>query len=494
MTAQSVKQFCRRFPLIWLVLLFSPVYGQTAGEESCTIGVASGSATEDGRPLLWKTRDSSSPDNEVIFNTLFKYTFISVSNANDPSLPWMGVNEHGLSIVNSTISDLPTNSAGPGNGGLMRNVLGNCRTVTEFQHYLDSTNNTGRATHANYGVIDSTGAAAIFETGGSVYYKFDATGSSHGYVIRTNFTFTGGGTGGMERFDRSSVIIAGLVSGDTLNQRSILRYQMRDFSDEYSEPVPVPYPFTWSSSIPYGYIYCELSICRPTSVSAAVIHGVSPAEPAGLTTMWTILGQPATTVAVPYWPVGYTPDEADGVVSSDLCDKANELRALLFDYSASDKYINSYKLLDNSGKGLWSCLYPLEDSILYATEEYLDSIRLTGTLPAASMKTKEADIAKRVFAHLNTCMNTIMTGVKPDYQCKSAEIYPNPAVDKIYVVNDDGEALTISIYTLTGVNMLHAWLNESGINEVDVSRLSRGVYIIEIYRTGERSGRILVKL
>ena len=35
--------------------------------EGCTVGVASGRATPDGRPLLWKTRDGSAMNNEVYY-------------------------------------------------------------------------------------------------------------------------------------------------------------------------------------------------------------------------------------------------------------------------------------------------------------------------------------------------------------------------------------------------------------------------------------------
>lgn len=77
----------------------------------------------------------------------------------------MGVNEHGFAIINSAISDLPTNKQGIGNGALMKTVLGSCKTVVQFENYLKSTNKTGRATQANFAVMDTTGAAAIFETG-----------------------------------------------------------------------------------------------------------------------------------------------------------------------------------------------------------------------------------------------------------------------------------------------------------------------------------------
>ena len=128
------------------------------------------------------------------------------------------------------------------------------------------TNKIGRTTDANFAVIDTTGAAAIFETGNYVYWKFDAEDTPDGYVLRTNFSINGGGTGGIERYKRTQKLIADFHSGDSLNYKSILRYQMRDFSDAHSNQLPIPYLDSWEGR-PEGYIYNNLSICRHSSVS-----------------------------------------------------------------------------------------------------------------------------------------------------------------------------------------------------------------------------------
>jgi hypothetical protein len=49
--------------------IFAQFHTDIANEEDCTIGVASGKATPDGRPMIWKTRDTSAKDNEVYYNT-----------------------------------------------------------------------------------------------------------------------------------------------------------------------------------------------------------------------------------------------------------------------------------------------------------------------------------------------------------------------------------------------------------------------------------------
>ncbi|MCK4577498.1 MAG: hypothetical protein KAU50_01830, partial [Candidatus Marinimicrobia bacterium] len=363
----------------------------------CTIGVASGTATSDGRPMVWKTRDYiDKPNNEVDYNTSYKYKFIAVINAGE-SYVRMGVNEKGFAIVNSSAYDLPEGSTGPGNGLTMRHALGICATVAEFTHFLDSTNVTGRTTQGNLAVLDSTGAAALFEVGGNVYWKYDAADTAvapHGYVLRTNFAVNGDGSGsGLERYARQQTLIGEYHAGDSLNYRSIIRHQMRDFSDLDGNPVPVPYPGQWLPERPFGYIYTGVSICRYKSVSAAVIQGVLLGEFAGLSTMWTMLGQPASSITVPYWPVGNTPEEAIGNPTAPLCDVANQIKALLFDYATNSYYIDSYKLRDGSGGGLWTQTFPVEDSIFSAAETLLVQWR-TDTLLVNEMLAAETAYAE----------------------------------------------------------------------------------------------------
>jgi hypothetical protein len=458
------------------------IFGQMQKHEECTIGVAIGNVTADGRPLLWKTRDfSSSPNNEVKYNTSYKYKFICVSDSSFSTLSWMGVNEHGFAIVNSESTDLPTNLTGPGDGTLMRDVLGNCLTVYEFQKYLDSTNITGRATAANFAVIDSAGAAAIFETGGNVYYRFNADTASHGYLIRTNFSVNGGGSAGIQRYNRSCKLINDFYNGDTLDYKSILRYQMRDFSDSNSNSISVPYTGIWTNGVPFGYIYTDYSICREASVAAAVIQGVKPTENPGLSTMWTILGQPATSVAIPYWPVGATPADACGTNTAPLCNEANEIKGMLFNYSTDVNYINTYGLCNNLGAGLWPCLFTLEDYILSANQQYIDSLRLLTALPVNSMVNKEATSTAYVLSQLQNCKNSI-TGIPNGNEISNLlKVYPNPSSKNLTIESEGliGKNCNLRIYDAIGKLEFEKNLSGNKMN-IDISDFPCGVYVVEV--------------
>ncbi len=349
--------------------------------EECTIGVACGSATRDGRPLLWKSRDTAEIDNEVYFNSSFVIPFLAVVNANgEPASPsYMGVNEHGFAIVNSNCRDLAPTDRLQENGNFMRDALGTCSSVSDFFALLDSTN-TQRETHACFAVIDSTGATFIFEASADTFWAFNAKGSPEGYLIRSNFSChdtTGGieGKPGVERFLRSHDVIGGLVTAGNLSPETILQNHARDFSDAESNPVTVPCPECGEPDSLFGFINTTWSICRNITVSAAVVQGVAPPpadlEPAWLSTMWVLLGPPAATIAVPYWPVGAAPAVADGASTAPLCDRAREIHREIYHCQGSPQMLDSYRLLDDEGGGFWPQLFPTEDLIFQGTACWL---------------------------------------------------------------------------------------------------------------------------
>ncbi|MBD3424973.1 MAG: hypothetical protein GF417_11100, partial [Candidatus Latescibacteria bacterium] len=137
---------------------------------SCTSAVISGRATPDGRPLLWKHRDSSSPRNALRRFSGEGYTFTGIVNADSTSgsQVWIGANEKGFSIMNTASYNLLDQQGYRGEmdreGIFMFEALRGCATVSDFEEMLQSTNGS-RGVEANFGVIDAEGGAAYFETG-----------------------------------------------------------------------------------------------------------------------------------------------------------------------------------------------------------------------------------------------------------------------------------------------------------------------------------------
>jgi len=496
-----------RIFLIHIFLIFScyqPTFSQepdflTNSEsiDECTIGVANGSATTDGRPILWKSRDwLLSQDNEVKYNINHRYKFICLSNAGSSSYAWAGVNEHGFAILNSHSGDIPNGDSGLSPGALMRNVLGMCKTVADFIHFLDSTNITGRKTSDNFAVIDSTGEAVIFETADTTYWKFDTKDTENGYLIRTNFTLTGSGVSGMERHIRSSELVENLYIKNSLNHKSIIRSHMRDFSDKDSNPINIPYTQVWQDDKPIGYININWSICSHNTVSGVVIQGIKDNEKAGLSTMWTLLGNPATTVALPYWPLGNTPELADGEISSKLCDQSISIQNSVFD-TINMQFLNTLMLRDYDGGGLWPCLDIIEDNIFENTESILAKQRLLSNPDTNLLLISEVNFSEYAHKSLWSCFESLNVGLNNSTLIK---VYPNPAYDNLSITYKliEESFVRIEIFSHKGelIKRIESSMQDEGCYSYNhnITNYHDGIYLVRVLINGQSDTFKILKI
>ena len=373
---------------------------------ACTTAVISGRATADGRPLLWKNRDTSSTlHNEVVLLESEGYRALAVVNAGERQAVWMGVNSAGFCIENSLSRDLADSTAedapsgagaegesaaaeeaataqaaprGPGNGSFMRLALQRCATVDDFRRLLEETNVTGRATTANFGVIDAHGGAAMFETSPTAFTMYDANDPAtapQGYIVRSNFAMTAqelpptpeskqvGDIYAGERYLRACSLIDAVRAGSP-NQAVDVRYVLRSLTRDLADASGNPFPGTVNGAVGGlpPIIDTQHTISRTTTVSAAVFHGVRAGEAPELTTMWTMLGDPKFSIAVPCW-VGVQ------AVADPLTDprggEVGEIAVTLRDWHLTP---------DRSGvraqglPGIWEDIWPAEDQLLEETQ------------------------------------------------------------------------------------------------------------------------------
>ncbi|EAQ79221.1 carcinine hydrolase/isopenicillin-N N-acyltransferase family protein [Blastopirellula marina] len=364
----------RRTLLVGLLVGLISFLG-AAESDACTTAVISGKATVDGRPILWKNRDTtSSIHNEVALFDDGKYQAIGVVNAGNRAAIWMGVNEAGLCIENSVSRDLKIegSASGPGNGGLMKKALQTCATVADVVKLLDKTNISGRSTVANFGVIDAAGGAALFETGPKSYVMFDANDpqvAPQGYIVRSNFSTTARKLNAnpksedldeiysAERYMRACSLMS-IGEQQKISLEHVVRRCTRDMADKN-----LPHP--GSVNAPEGtlpeIINTTNTISRTTTVSAAVFQGVAPGEDPALTTMWTILGDPKFSIAVPCWVAGGVADELTDERGGELGEIAISLR----DWNLTPDKEGVYT---QSLPGIWSDLWRVEDALLVDTQ------------------------------------------------------------------------------------------------------------------------------
>ena len=110
--------------------------------EACTVAVASGRCTPDGRPLLWKHRDTDELQNALVYGEGERYPFIGLVDTRGPLRDgiWIGANSAGFAIMNSASTNLitaqDTVAVKDREGTLMRLAPGRCATVEEFEALL----------------------------------------------------------------------------------------------------------------------------------------------------------------------------------------------------------------------------------------------------------------------------------------------------------------------------------------------------------------------
>jgi len=377
--------------LIALVISFSQLF-------ACTTAIVSGKFTPDGRPLLFKHRDSNKFQNKLMFFTDGKYPYIGLVNSEDSlgTQVWAGFNSAGFAIMNAASYNLNVNDTThikDREGFLMKKALQNCATLEDFEKLLRELPKP-LGVEANFGVIDAQGGAAYYETGNFTYVKFDANDpkiAPFGYIIRTNYSFTGQQNKGYGyiRYLTAEELFYNAAAVNDLTVDYIIKHVSRSLrhsllKTDLAESLPR------NSKTPH-FVILEDYIPRFSSVSSVVIQGVKKGESPSLTTMWTILGFPLSSVAVPTWISGGeklpTVLTADKTGNAPLCTMALTLKQKCFPIQrgSGKKYLNLSALLNKKNNGILQKLEPLEDRILTETKEKLKRWRKKG-IPAKEIE------------------------------------------------------------------------------------------------------------
>jgi len=340
-----------------------------AGEE-CTVAVISGAATIDGRPLLWKNRDSSTRENSARFFRGPRYDFIGVINSGDTTQVWMGMNTAGFALMNSESMDQDGDSADT-EGYFMKQALGRCARIEDLDDLLRQTALAGRGTRANFGCIDAYGGAAFFETGNFRHTRFTPQDSGlipSGVLVRANFSMTGRGDeayGGW-RYHRARNLLARRLAAGRIDLSFMLERVVRDLVSDELDPNPLPFPGAMDGA-PEGFIHTQNTINRHRTVAGAIFQGVKPGEDPALATMWLLLGEPVVAVALPLWPAsGEVPEAFAGAGGSRLNLDFSRIRARLYPDKDFPEYLDTSRLA--RGRRPWQTLRrELEEEVLRKT-------------------------------------------------------------------------------------------------------------------------------
>lgn len=379
---------------IFFVMVLSLLSYSAAG--ACTSAVISGKATVDGRPILWKNRDTSRLENRLMYIAGEKYDLIGVANNADETGDsiWMGSNSAGFGIINTLSYNLNTaqiSALDPlqlealmemydrGSGTLMRQALETCATLEDFEQLLKDPGSQS----SNFGVIDASGGAAYYEVGSEGYSKFDANDpevAPSGYLIRTNFSVSGPmeSAAGVIRYNTTKALFDAYYAQQDLSVEFILDKAVRNLTNSLTETdiFTITLPEDLEDAT---FVSVRDCITRHSTASAMVVQGVKSGEAPALTTIWTILGFPLTTLVTPVW-VGAGDQMPQWVVSSQgalppINEKSLELKTKCFPVTLGRgrDYLEVAAVLNQKETGIYQAFTSKKEALIReATGMFLD--------------------------------------------------------------------------------------------------------------------------
>ncbi len=386
----------RKLITLFILLVIAGIFRGMA----CSTAVISGKATSDGRPLLWKHRDTWSLTNKIVQFFDGKYACVGLVNAVDTinESIWVGFNSEGFAIMNSASYNLNNDTIALNGfeGKLIKLALQNCSTVEDFEILITNMQKPTRL-EGNFGVIDASGAAAYFELGNFTFKKYDANNPAdapNGYLIRTNYSFSGdtAGGGGYVRYVTINEAFEKALSNRQLDYCSIIQDGSRslkhslldiDLSNYSNLPENTPTLVFFSDYVP-----------RNSTASSCVVQGIKSDENPLLCTMWSAVGFPMTTITIPVWlnkdvdlPMVVKYD--DSLKDSPISNFSLKIKDEVFAYKLgidSKNYIDVNRLINSDGSGFMQKMIPFEKKLLEKSEEYLSGWRKTKSYDNKQMK------------------------------------------------------------------------------------------------------------
>ncbi len=354
---------------------------------ACTSVIVSGRVTKDGRPMIFKHRDSGKVHNMMLVVQGKKYHYLGLVNAGDtlPKDVWGGYNEAGFGIVNTAAYNLNGNGGDTdGDGILIRKALELCATLEDFERLMDTVKKP-RDVNSNFAVLDAKGGCAYYETGNYKYVKFDVNDPAvapDGYLMRTNFGTTGNHKldQGVERYQAITAFMAEACKEGHLEHDYLITHISRYLKHGVTQLDM--YDMMPETETDTCYVSFHDYIARYSTASVVLVQGVRPDESPLNTISWTIMGWPLTTIAMPLalLPSGKLPTlvSNDGTGHSRLCEMGLQLKSRVFTLKKGNNtafYGNLAPLINKKGTGILQQLLLVEEDVMSHGEEAVDALR-----------------------------------------------------------------------------------------------------------------------
>lgn len=299
-----------------------------AGAEvaACTSLIASGSATANGRPMIWKNRDTGA-DNNFLYRVERpgEIGYIGLFNGGDSLVTdeaWMGMNDAGFAIINTVAYNLPENGKNwiDREGFVMLQALGSCRSVDDFDRLLrELPKPTGVRTC--FGVLDADGNGAYFEADDYNFVRYDLADAPDGVLIRTNYAYSGTPDKGMGYIRHQNVED---ILGHAIRSHSLTPASLTDsVSCSFYNSMLGRDVLAGATSMAVDQDF----VPRRSSTASIVIEGLLPGEDADSLRMWAKVAYPPCTHVVEV-RLHDIPEEATATPENARCRLAEEAALL----------------------------------------------------------------------------------------------------------------------------------------------------------------------
>lgn len=343
-----------------------------SGVYACTSAIIAAKNTVNGRPLLWKHRDTGEENNKVERTPAKNgnFEFVALYNASDKECKeaWMGYNSEGFAIMNTASYNLKDDNISykkmDKEGVLMKRALEVCSSVADFKHFLDTLSRP-MLVEANFGVIDAQGNGGYYETNNYTYKEYNLADTEDGILIRTNYSHSG-------RVDDDGM---GYIREQNMKELVLPYMQKKNFT-----------PATFTEDFSRRFYHSLLGkdytnsgeewlidqdfIPRRSSTATTVIEGVKKGENPLLTTMWIGIGYPPCSEIRYVWlGEGGVPEDLRGLGKkghSALCDTVVARKHQVFSIKrgSGKHYLNLSKLYNAEGTG-YSQQMKVKNEVIY---------------------------------------------------------------------------------------------------------------------------------
>ncbi|MCH5220776.1 MAG: hypothetical protein J1F05_00380 [Muribaculaceae bacterium] len=312
--------------------------------DACTSMIVSADATVDGRPILWKHRDTSASNNFLYrVENPGEIGYVALFNGSDKLCldeAWMGMNDEGFAIMNTASYNLPPNAHDwiDREGIVMAKALATCRTVDDFETLLIALPKP-LGVCANFGVIDANGDGAYFEADDYNYTRFNLSDSPNGVLIRTNYSYSGVPDKGMGyiRHKNTEVLLATQIEKKCLTPASLTEGVSRSFYNSLLDVDAAAGSEHWAVDQDF--------VPRRISTASIAIEGLKKGESPENMIMWANVAYPPCShveaVTLNHIPGDLLPLDEDCAYSNAGL-QADKLKAQVFPITrgSGKNYVN----------------------------------------------------------------------------------------------------------------------------------------------------------